>query len=1157
MYDHDVLALLRSVDEELSLFPNDTQLLMQKQRCLAELSRSAERTTLLRDLSTSSEGHPIFIRIYAEALSDSAAEHDVSLIYLRRYLRNVALDPEGLRVMANVEWAAQRFDEATALYRLAASLAETNESMASSYFIAASISGKQEEALGFLRDRAWRASVRSSLPARTLFWALEQLFRIDEAFEGLKKAMETRPDDGDLVLFAADWYARFSRPGVDDLLRKAEPMTRQADFLATRAAISGYRGELQKSLADWMQVFELQPLSTEAHQAICQTLEQVEGKRAVIRFLERLIERFPGYRPAHALLAGATRDSDPVHHERAVRRLIEIAPNDAWAHRELAIHCANSGRFDEALAEAARAEEIAPAEPAGRTVRGRVLMLAGRSGEAREAFLEALELVADEPYAIAFVGATAADGKERETIHENLFDKLIARTAYGEGLLGWFDVARNNIAPPRLLELVTAAVTRRPDLWQSHSITIQQLVAMRQLPDAVARAEQATSRFPLQPALWMNAAAAYRATGDQEKEAAALETALRLNVTNSEPATELALLLQRRKEYDRAIAVLSAAAASAPLDPIVHWMLGAAHWMRGEKDEALKRVARAAKLAPDNGGIWEDLRFYSHEAKEPDLPSRIAAEVVEEKPGNPMAWLALAATEEDLNARLTAIQRAIDIDPSSETAYDRKATALTEAGRFAEALEACAGPNQDRRPSLALRGREAWVSFQQGDTIGAIDKMDTILRDEPNYGWGWYQLCQWHSAANDREKYRAAAKELARISPESALSWNHLGEAELVNKNVKGAEECFRKALDLDPGNVFASLSMIDIHLDAKRIARAGELLEQAEPITHHPAFKLKRLEIAIRRKKSDEVTKVMTDMAADPSLDPDMVQQAMTRMRQSGYEGDLRQILEWASRNAKMNPAAAAEHVREMLERQRVNDALGLIETMIGKEQEPAAHAAAMSFLDVTAGQRQNKWLDAFGNRFPRWAIDDTEIWGMAGYVRVVLHQFHSCVSSMSDWANRKGVRPAMMLNLSLAYRNIDQDESAAKVNEFALQLPEDQTTDEHRVWVALDAALAGNYERADKRISAIPMDRLNTVHQLIARLVWALVVSERQRAKGADWRPKASEQLHIILDARRAGNVVPIVVKYFRKTVRKLREDFVKGLFQILWTWQMRFQL
>jgi tetratricopeptide (TPR) repeat protein len=1157
MYDHDAMVLLRSVEDELTAFPNDTQLLMQKQRCLAELSRSAERTALLRELATGNEAHPIFIRIYAEALSDSAAEHEAALGFLRRYLRNVALDPEGLRVMANVTWAEQRFEEATALYRLAASLGETNESMATSYFIAAAITGKQEEALEFLRDRAWRASSRSSLPARTLFWALEQLFRIDEAFAGLQKAMSLRPDDGDLVLFAADWYARFSRPGVEDLLRKAEPMTRKADFLATRASIHGYRGELQKSLIDWMQVFDLQPLSTEAHQEICRTLEQVEGKPAAIAFLENLIERFPGYRPAHALLAGATRESDPVHHERAVRRLLEIAPNDPWAHRELAIHFANSGKFEEGLQEAARAEEIAPADAAGPTVRGRVLMLAGRNEEARAAFLEALDILADESYAIAFIGATAADGKEREKIHENLFDKILTKTAYGEGLLGWFDAARANIGAPRMLELVTAAVTRRPDLWQAHSIAIQQLSAMRQVADAVKHAEEATVRFPLQPALWMNAAAAYRAAGDQNKEASALETALRLTATNSEAAAELATLFQRRNEHDRAIAVLSSAVAAAPLDPIVHWMLGGALWMRGEKEEALKRIARAARLAPDNGGIWDDLRLYSMQAQKPDLPAQTAAQLVEEKPGNPMAWLALAATERDLDARLTAIQRAIEVDPTSESAYDRKAVVLTEAGRFIEALEVCAGPSPNRRPSLALRGREAWVRYRSGDFADGIGKMKGILADEPNYGWGWYQLCQWYSAANDKENYRSAARELARISPDAALSWNHLGEAELFNNNVKGAEECFKRAMDLDPGNVFASLSMIDLHLDSKRIARALELLEQSEPVTKHPAFKLKRLEIAIRRKKDDEVSRVMTDMAADPSLDPDMVHQAITRMRQTGREHDLRQILEWASRSAKMNPAAAGEWIRLLLEKNGTKEALDLIETMRFKQEEPAAHAGAMSFLDATASRHEKKWLDSFDNRFPRWAFDDTEIWGMRGYVLVVLRQYHSCVSSLSDWPNRKGTRPAMLLNLALAYRNIDDAETGAKVNEFALQLPEDQTTDEHRVWVALDAALDGRYDTADKRISAISMDRLNSVHQLIARLVWALVVAARERNKGGKWRRSASEQLHLVIGAKRLGHVVPIVAKYYRRTLNRLKQDFVRGLFENLWLFQMRSQI
>jgi tetratricopeptide (TPR) repeat protein len=650
----------------------------------------------------------------------------------------------------------------------------------------------------------------------------------------------------------------------------------------------------------------------------------------------------------------------------------------------------------------------------------------------------------------------------------------------------------------------------------------------------------------------MNAAAAHRAAGDRDKEASALETALRINATNSEAAAELATLLQNRGENDRAIAVLTAAAAATPLDPTVQWMLAEALWTRGEKEEALQRIARAAKLAPENNAIWDDLRVFAYEMQRPEVPAQTAAQLVEEKPGNPLCWLALAATESDLGARLTAIQKAIAVDPTSETAYDRKAIALTEAGRYIEALEACGGPHRDRRPSLALRGREVWVRAQQGDLNAAIERMTAILRDEPNYGWGWYQLCQWYAATSQNDKYRGAATELTRISPDSALAWNYLGEAETLNKNVKPAEECFRRALELDPGNVFASLSMIDIHIESKRVARAAELLEQVEPMSHHPAFKLKGLEIAILRRKGEDVRQVMSELVANPALDPDLVQTAITRARQAGHDDDLAKLLSEAARTGVMNPAAAGEHIRIMLHSKKLNESLALLEKLRAKDAA-TGQAAAIAFLDTTASRHEQKWLDAFCNLYPQWAIADTEIWGMIGYVLVVLRQYHRCVSSMADWANRKGVRPVMLLNLALSYRNTGKDAEGAKVNEFALQLPEDPTTAQHRVWVAFDAALSGNYEQADKRISAIAMDQLNVVHQSIARLVWALVVAARERTRGGKWRRAASEQLHLILDAKRRGQVAPIVAKYYKQTVRELREEFAHGMFETLWAWKM----
>src|SRR4029077_8934427 len=46
MYDHDIPALLRSIEESLEAYPDDTRLLLQKQSCLAELFHTNERIEL-------------------------------------------------------------------------------------------------------------------------------------------------------------------------------------------------------------------------------------------------------------------------------------------------------------------------------------------------------------------------------------------------------------------------------------------------------------------------------------------------------------------------------------------------------------------------------------------------------------------------------------------------------------------------------------------------------------------------------------------------------------------------------------------------------------------------------------------------------------------------------------------------------------------------------------------------------------------------------------------------------------------------------------------------------------------------------------------------------------------------------------------------------
>ncbi len=1143
-YDGDAAILLQVIDEALETEPGDTGLLLRKLHCLDGLFRTADRLQLLKDLANDEKRSPIFRRIYAASLSDSATEHPAALRILRDYFRLGAIDPEAMRILSNITWAEQRYDSAVAYYRLAAALDATNESLSSSYFIACVLRGRHDEALQFLRDRARRASGRSSLPARTLYWALTQLFRIDDALEVLQEAMTLRPNDGELMLFAADAYARYARPEADALLERAETRVRRRDFLAARAAIEAQRGHLQKSLADWREVHQLQPLSTAAHDAIADLIEQTEGPQAVVAFAESLIAAYPAYRFAHGLLARITRDLAPEQHERAVRRFLEVVPNDAWAHRELAEHLAMNTRFDEAIAEAEKARAIAPSDPSSVSVLGRTLLLAGRTEDARARFNEALEIFADDPTAIRLLASTASDAREREKLYRELFDVILRRSPYGEGIRIWYDCAVSFIAAETMLELTARAVAERPDWWQCHSTHIRHLVRMRRADEAVAQAKESVVRFGQQPLILLDAASAWRLVPDSMEEARALENALRLDATNGAAAFALARLVDRDGDRERAISILTASAAATPLDASIQRALGTLLWRNGDRENAAVRLSRAAKLSGEEAA-WDDLSRLGDELGNPDLAIAIAKELVAEKPHNTDAWMSLAHVERELPARLAAIDKAIALDPRHEDAYDLKAVIYTEAGDFTNAFAVCEALGKGNDAPVSLRGRAAWIHAMRDELPVAVQKMQEVVRVSRDYSWGWYGICEWTRLIDQKHAYRQAAGELVRLDPTSAVAFNYLGEAERFLGNDVKAEDAFRTALSISPSNVFAALSLIDMQIAKKRFKHASELLDSCEPHSKAPDFRLRRLQIAVRTRQRNETAQIIRGIVTDESLQDDLVRKAIQE-----NDADLRTILKEAVQAGTLHRIAAANYVRMLLDQVNPAAAIEVIKAMAAK-QESNAVPAAYTFLDLSAARERREWFDAFRRAFPGWNQRNTEVWGIEGYCLLTQKRYHECADLLGNWANRDQVQPWMLLNLTLALRNLQRDADAALVNEYVIGMPRDHSTASHQVWVAYDLAIAGKLEKADRLISGVKFDELNEAHQQIGRLAWALVVARREQMTG-NWRRAAMEQLELLL-LPGASKLTATARRYYKDVIAALRTRYAHGMFDKVWAFWM----
>ena len=97
---------------------------------------------------------------------------------------------------------------------------------------------------------------------------------------------------------------------------------------------------------------------------------------------------------AHASLGFITcyYDRDFATAERALRRAVELRPENPVARRWHAFNLAAMGRHDEAVAEIMRAQEIAPRSPVNATAVANVLFLARRFDEAIEQCRRALEL---------------------------------------------------------------------------------------------------------------------------------------------------------------------------------------------------------------------------------------------------------------------------------------------------------------------------------------------------------------------------------------------------------------------------------------------------------------------------------------------------------------------------------------------------------------------------------------------------------------------------------------------------------------------------------------------------------------------------------------------------------------------------------------------
>lgn len=1172
-YDEDGVEILACTQKLEERFPEDANLKMAHISCLHRLSRRDERLNLLQSLCRQASAWqktpaqedaaapgsgsdadsaqfslavaaPLFWQQYAQELADDAREHERALRLLTRAIRRRPTEAGSLFILANILWERQEFGEAFALYRFAACLENTSESLARAYFAAARYLRQTESALTFLRNRFERLGKQSTLPAHTLYAALMELDRSQEAFAVLEQALSRRPDDGELLLFAALQRARHNQlPAAQTLLEAARDKTPRVDWLRAQAQIAGHAHDNAQSLACWREVLTLAPLALDAHAAVANLLLQSIGPDAVQQHFEAITARFPHHCGLHQQWAKWMRGNDLEHdsaaHERVLRHLIDIDPADAWARRELTHLLGDQNRMDEALLHAEQALLLEPTNTYGYAVFGDLRGQMGKWDAARDHYRRAITLSVDNDYALGrFVGACDTPAQKREAIYF-IQVELQRQTVYGDGLLGFRQYAKGILSPEEIYSAVYATLRERPDLWHAWSAAIQQLIGLDRAPEAEQIAIQATTRFPLNPALWQDLAGARKAQANGAGEQETLRQALQMFPDYAPLARQLGVSYRDQGRWDESRQVLLTALARDPQD--VETLSGLAYtlWQMGKREEAVEQARAITRLEPAFGWAWEALHDWSEQIGRRNEAEEALRDLTRRRPGEVRSWLMLAKAldrPERLDERLAALERAILLNPRSYEAYTLKAVLLTEQGRFDDALRACQPPAGQAIPT-SLRARMAWVTAERGNLREAMTQMRTLLADDPNYLWGWTQLARWSRSQNVGDVYQEAARRMVALDPQDAISHTYLADALRKSGDKNGAKQAFWRAIMVSSDAAYAGVTLFEMQMEDGETHLAQQtvdalLAQGREGWSHVLAIRL-----ALHRKDERTALQYLHALCLLPGDVGDDVEEGIERVQQAGCGQSLSHLLSQLIEQPDARPSVGWYWARDCVQR---------------GDWQSESRLEALSARGSIGVRALAGWLEGLSDAKNKEAISKfihlhrdalrrhDETWGSVGYALTTMLQHEKSLEWSQDWQTRADVRAWMLLNRALSLRTLNRDTEAAQVSRHALALRGDKSTPKHALWLAADAALTGNTAEAQQYLNRSDFDLMPPFYQFLHHLVTGLTRVQAASVTGrtetfAQARKQTREGIQIFPDF--AGG--KLTRRLFQQFIRRIAQD------------------
>ena len=1070
-YDANSLGIGSAIDALQKKFPDDVNLRMSQLSISYEFTGRAERIEALEKYSKAKPTDPLIWQMFGYELGLDAKQHRRSLHWLWKSLRKIPTNALNFRFIADVLWSRRRFDEAVELYGFAASLNDKDEQLAYTYFLAMWNRKREDEALEVLSDRAQRFGRRSGMPVRSLFAALRELGRVEEGLTALDQALAMRPDDGDLILFAADVKARYGRTEeADRLVQSAQGRAAKSSWFRGAAQVARLKGDLESAVGHWREVLKENPVDIQAHENVAFLLKGTEGAASAKEYLRRACRKYPTNRSLQVLRLQHLTE-EPGEAIAVLRDLIRRDPGDVWSVRELARWYAQIGKLDQSLEMSDRAVEIAPHDSVSHQFRGQSLELLRRYEEAGEAYKKSIEFSVDSVSAISAWVGISRSMQAKKGVLDFVWNELRSQVSMGDGLFAYRDHARRVIDRPTLLNNLQEYAEANPRSWFAASAVIQQLWEMGRNEEALQLALKATQRFPLVHETWLDLSLVHQRVGNSEGEIEALRTAVAMNPVASYGVQQLAGAYQRAGRLEEAREVLVDALARLPFDNFLLGYLSEVYWGVGLRAEAIETAKRAVMIEPDYKWAWNAIKNWAEQIGDHGLPSSLARELTEKKPKDVQAWMNLADmldTGAYSDERMAAIEEALKIDPFEPTALAMKANGLADARKFDEAIKVTHSKMSDGHRSEQLQFVEAGLEAMRGNMHRSEEILIRLTENSPSYLPGWIRLADIYRLDPDRaHEYRKTAMEITRLAPRDATSFGYLAEACLRLNLEEDAKEALQQAAILDPTYEYAVTELFDSLLRSNDLSAAEVLvttIRSASPANGLP------IEVELEAKRGDvpRLLASLRELLLNKDVPAERLARVFEKVTTTIEKGDkaLLDLLSDVAADENANPVAGKyliENAWAAGKKSRCEEALN----SISSRPVTWSHAAARYMEEIAGGTGRAliKFIDANSEML----ASEIESWGAVGYQLANADEGGRLINWFKGWEKREGVRPWMLWNLVFSLRKYGAPEEADKVSTAALALRPDDTINMHLTCLALRSVKRGDVDEAQALFSNI----------------------------------------------------------------------------------------